>query len=454
MGRMLPKYILFLGYISQGINIGYGLFLVPFVLYFLDNKLVVFWYVFISVAGLINIVEMGFSANMIRNVSYARGGLNTIQKEGVDRLESGTAPNYSLLKSFLVAVKKIYFYMSIIVVLLLVLFFKVYLSKLVEQYQIVNVDEIYLSAFIYGLAIVINLYYLFYTSFLLGMNKLKENYISNIVSKISLLVLSLLTLYNDFGLIGLAFSNLVGIIVLRLLVYYYFWSPKMKLIFKKVNQMVDEKEIIKNILPNSIKMFLVGMGSFLVNKSTPLIAALFLNADEVVTYSLTVQVLSALVMVSMTYFTMHMPTISLMQLKGHNENLKLMYRKSQLNSFIIYIIFVSVLFLFGNDFLQFLGKQIVDNQFFILLISVVFFLELNHSLAASLIVTENRVPFVGSSLLSGIAIVVCSFIVLKYTSLGLIGLALIQGVIQLAYNNWKWPLEVEKKFRKEKNVKS
>jgi hypothetical protein len=35
---------------------------------------------------------------------------------------------------------------------------------------------------------------------------------------------------------------------------------------------------------------------------------------------------------------------------------------------------------------------------------------------------------------------------LKWTSLGLVGLVLIQGLTQLAYANWKWPYEVCKSF--------
>jgi hypothetical protein len=60
---------------------------------------------------------------------------------------------------------------------------------------------------------------------------------------------------------------------------------------------------------------------------------------------------------------------------------------------------------------------------------------------------DNTVPFVKASIISGIAIVVVSILSIKLTHLGIIALILSQGIVQLAYNNWYWPVYV---IRKEK----
>ena len=69
-------------------------------------------------------------------------------------------------------------------------------------------------------------------------------------------------------------------------------------------------------------------------------------------------------------------------------------------------------------------------------------LEGNHSNFATIIATSNKVPFVTAGLAAGFLIAILTFISLRYTSLGLTGVVLVQGLIQLAYNNWKWPLYV------------
>ena len=55
-------------------------------------------------------------------------------------------------------------------------------------------------------------------------------------------------------------------------------------------------------------------------------------------------------------------------------------------------------------------------------------------------------PFVKAGIISGVAIVLCSFISLYYLSAGILGLVLSQGLCQLAYNNWKWPKYVLDEF--------
>ena len=79
--------------------------------------------------------------------------------------------------------------------------------------------------------------------------------------------------------------------------------------------------------------------------------------------------------------------------------------------------------------------------------SIVILLEQNHSLFSSIIVVGNEVPYVKPALLSGLAIVIGSYLTLRFTGWGIMGLILVQGVCQLAYNNWKWPLVVCRDFR-------
>ena len=66
-------------------------------------------------------------------------------------------------------------------------------------------------------------------------------------------------------------------------------------------------------------------------------------------------------------------------------------------------------------------------------------LEGNHTIFSTVIVTANKVPFVAAGLISGAVIGIFMYLALRFTSLGLLGVVMSQGVVQLAYNNWKWP---------------
>ena len=82
----------------------------------------------------------------------------------------------------------------------------------------------------------------------------------------------------------------------------------------------------------------------------------------------------------------------------------------------------------------------------VLLYLIVMLLEMNHSFFSTMIVIGNSVPFMWIALISGSLIALGSYLSLAYTSMGLLGLVLVQGIVQLAYNNWKWPHVVCKEF--------
>ena len=65
---------------------------------------------------------------------------------------------------------------------------------------------------------------------------------------------------------------------------------------------------------------------------------------------------------------------------------------------------------------------------------------------AELIATSNEIPFVKANLISGFIIIILTTCSLQFTQLGLIGVILSEGIVELSYNNWKWPSRIFKEF--------
>ena len=82
----------------------------------------------------------------------------------------------------------------------------------------------------------------------------------------------------------------------------------------------------------------------------------------------------------------------------------------------------------------------------VILYAIIVLLEANHSNFATLILTENKIPFVNSTIILGLAIVIGNFISIHFTNLGVLGLIIVQGIVQLSYANWKWPKVILKYF--------
>jgi len=72
------------------------------------------------------------------------------------------------------------------------------------------------------------------------------------------------------------------------------------------------------------------------------------------------------------------------------------------------------------------------------ILGLVILLELNHSIAGNYLTTINVIPFVRAALWSGLSIALISILLVKV--MGVWALIVGQGVVQLAYNNWKWPI--------------
>lgn len=83
----------------------------------------------------------------------------------------------------------------------------------------------------------------------------------------------------------------------------------------------------------------------------------------------------------------------------------------------------------------------------LILFSIISLLEANHSNFATLILTENKIPFVNSTIILGSAIIIGNIISIHFTNLGILGLIVVQGVVQVSYANWKWPKVILKYFK-------
>ena len=74
------------------------------------------------------------------------------------------------------------------------------------------------------------------------------------------------------------------------------------------------------------------------------------------------------------------------------------------------------------------------------------FLEKNHAVAGGFLLTKNEVPYFKAAIISGIATVIMLFILIKIAHLEVWGMILAPGIVQFAYQNWKWPVVLIKEL--------
>jgi len=434
------------GYIATFFQMASGLIVLPFILHFLTADEIGLNYIMLTVGAMVSLFDFGFTPQFSRNFSYIFSGARDLSKEGL-RNEVGEGTDYRLLRILIDVAKRVYSRISLIVLVLMLTAGTVYISHVTEGFTLVrNSLVIWL---VYSLSTFFNLYYTYFSSLLVGKGLVMESKKAMMASRIVYIVLAVGFIYAGLGLLGVALANLISPFVLRYMAYRYFFTDEIK--EQLAGHQTTKEEIAHYfgvIWHNARKIGLVMVGSYGINRFGIFLAGLFLSLEEVGSYGLMVQLVNITVSLSANYFYVSEPQFALYKVRGETDRL---LKRFALTMNVFYLVFaVGTLFLiFCCPFLLDLIKsQSVLPAWPVLLVySVVILLEQNHSLFSSIIVVGNEVPYVKPALLSGLAIVIGSYLSLRFTACGIMGLVLVQGFCQLAYNNWKWPRVVCRDFQ-------
>src|ERR1039457_4196483 len=105
-------------WVFNGFRLATGLLLLPLVLRKLSTEELGMYYVFLSLVALAPVIDFGFSPTIHRFVSYAMGGAETIQAQGVSK-GAGSGPNFGLLWQLFFTTRALYRVLALIVFVIL-----------------------------------------------------------------------------------------------------------------------------------------------------------------------------------------------------------------------------------------------------------------------------------------------------------------------------------------------
>lgn len=429
-------------YAGSILNIGMSFFILPFVLTMLSSHELGLWYVFGSLSALVALVDFGFSPTIMRNITYVWSGAKELMPEGTPSMEINGKPNYSLLNSIISASRKIYLILSIISGLLLLTLGTLYIQSLLEK----NEMQYLVAWIIYAVAIFLNLFYSYWTPLLKGIGAIKEANQVLVISRTIYVVFAIVGLLFGGGLIWLSLMYLISGLLLGLLSKRFF----LKIILMNNNQQKTEeiyslKTIFSIVWPNAKKQGIVTIGAWLITRSSTLICSTYLGLETTAKYGLSLQVLGVVGSFSSLLFNSYAPEIAYLKVNNYTQRYKQIFSRAIALQWIVGLIGIAFVLMLGPSALRLIGSNsVLLSKETLIILAIILFLEWNHSTFATLITISNTVPFVSSSIYSGIGIIVLSYLTVEFTNYGILGVVLAQGFVQLVYNNWRWPLWVFK----------
>ncbi|MDD6210913.1 MAG: O-unit flippase-like protein [Bacteroidales bacterium] len=437
------------GYFSQFFIIASGLITLPLILRMLTPEEIGLNYLMLTVGSLVSLFDFGFAPQFGRNITYVFSGAQKLRKEGIETLEKDKDKievNYHLLATLIKSAQFIYHRLAFIVLFCMLTFGSLYIYYVNNGFE--RVDNAFLIWAIYSASVYFNIYFTYYSSLLVGKGLIMQDKKAGVYSRSAYVLLTFLFLMFGWGLLGVVLANLISPFIQRFLSYYYFFTPDLrdKLASFDVEKQ-EKKALIATLWHNAKRSGLVFVGSYAVSKMGIFLAGFYLSLAEIGSYGLMMQLVGLIAALSGTLYTVYQPRFAALRIQA---DLTLLLKEFSFTMGFFYLLFIFgslALILIGPWGLTLIGSNAVLPSSGILIVyCIIILLEYNHANFGGFITTRNNVPFVTSSLVSGACIILFTYLVLEYLHGGLLGIILVQGIVQLAYSNWKWPYVVCKEF--------
>lgn len=434
-------------YIATFLKIASSVLLLPLILNYLSPNEVGIWTIFSSISALVFLLDFGFHSTFVRNVSYVFSGVQILEKEGltIGVNSSINKINYSLLKDIISAMKWFYTRISILLLLVLLIVGTPYIKYLIKGYK-GDIIELQVAWILFCFVTTYNLYTLYFDSLLEGKGLIKLSKQISIIGNVIYILIASLLVFLDYGLIAVIVSQLFSLIIVRMLSFKFFFTKKLKMELDKIQQ-TNHKNVLNTISPNALKYGVTSLGGFMIQRSSIFIGSIFLPLISIASFGITRQLIEILVVVANVTLATYIPKLAKLRVESDINKLKSIFIKGILVSNFIFICGSLFLIFFGQIVLKFInsGTNLVPIHIMIAML-ISSFIGLNSGISGSVLATKNKIPFMLPSIYSGIATIFFLLFIFKFSNLGLFGMAIAPGLIDLCYQGWKWPLEVISEF--------
>ena len=382
------------------------------------------WYIFMAIQAFILILNNSLTPNITRQFSIG------IAKSNIDTI------------TYCNLIRKTYISVVIFILIISIVILFCYLEPTLN---IFSKKLVLLAWGFLTISILFEVYYSLYECALNGSGLFKETNKINFTSRVILTVLTLFILIenhkNDINLTIFCFfyflSNIYKRIKIKNLYFSIFTTKKdYHLIKKSVSSYISNRKTLYHLVYLSL---ISSIGGILITRSAIYILPYYIELKDIASYGLTYQLFEMGFNVIFMLTTMLTPTLVGLYYNQF-EKIKLVYIKLKYLSLFFYSIgclFIIYLTPYLLEIFK-INTSILD-QTQLLLLSILFILQLNHSISGHILTIENKIPFAYPSLISGLITLILSLILIPiYHINGAIYSLLIS---QLIFNNWFWPLK-------------
>ena len=434
--------------IAQLLQHGSSFLILPLILFKFSPESLGVWYVLVSFQAFAFLLDMGLTQSFSRSVSQALSGVKQLNKSGLGEGVSG-GPNEALVSQLVSLMYRVYGMIAFGAFVLLLLTSVFYFQSI--ELQEFQTSDIAVVCILTSLSVATQLGSQPFNAYFIGSGSAFLSNVSVLISRGVFLALGLSLVSIDFGVIGLLAANLVGLIASTVFKVLLFRRKCIVVISAPSGP--EMWSLLKRIWRNCWRLGVVGFATFLVLRSGVLILGAVESVDEAGKLGLAVQISTALIAAAMMPWQVGLRTLIQRKLEMNVDLLRGLVISFWCRSILIFVFGSIVLIMLGySGYLADTAVSTFVNSSIFILYLFFALLELNHTAATYYISAGNEVPFLKSAIISALLSVSLSTY-LVVSGFGIVGIVLAQGLIQLGWNNWFWPLKVVKEFRRTKVLK-
>jgi O-antigen/teichoic acid export membrane protein len=424
-------------WMNSSLSVGSAIIVLPLVLRLLSTQEIGLWYVFLSLGSLTYLVsQSGISQSVLRASAYFWSGLETTNPLGVTAQSASGMPNWPGLLSLHRLGKRLYSKLSAGAFLLLLLAGSPWIGTEIDKLP--NSSWLYASWVVYALGVSLSILSGFHISYVQGIGDVAFSLKTQVISRLVNLFSTAILLLVGGGVASLAAGALLSSIVLLL----GHSVRTNRLVSSAPGNPPDansERVLFGELWPTTWRFGLVSLGGWGIFASGTLVISRFLGLAETAHYGLTLQIIQLCSALATGWTSVITPRLTQLRATSAFVELRLLFVQRLLLAIVTYWLLVITSAVAGPAVLTYLhsNAELLQPEA-MLFMSLYLFLELNHSYFATLIMSENRVPFVPAALISGFLIISGSAFLAATTALGVWSVLLVQGGVQGAFNNWYW----------------
>ena len=425
-----------IGVAARGLEAAGGLLLLPLIVTRFSPAEVGVWYIFLTLQGLIVLLDFGFQPTIARAFASAFGGARMLMREGL-HTDRQTTPNYALAGEIIHVARRLYGFLALAVIGVMATVGLGFLWFLIQRdgLSIASVLPAWLA---FAVAIGMTVYLMWVSPLLVGSGKMTANYGFLLAGKLTFIATASALLLGGMGLLALPIATFAAALAGRLVA-----QPFLAEIVRPALQACPasrDPELLSVLWHNASRMGLVSAGGFIITRANIFVVSVFTGLAASAAYAISLQLLTALMAVALLPSQIAMPRIVAARLASNKALLKQIFLLTTVVAASIFAAGLLFVLISGPPLLARVGSTVeLLPTMLLTLLGVVLLLETNHVNSALMIATANVIPFVRSAVISGLAVVVLATLAASL-GFGLQGVILAQGVAQLAYNNWRWPL--------------